>query len=322
MNTRMRNILLIVVASVIGLWVVTSISRSTFFTPRAEKLQRIDDLTERITARTGINPMVMRRQLQGFSDQTLGSDRETADHELRTHLNRLAEQLGLSGASVSTAGASAKLSPARNKFQRRGVQRELRELIDLVEIEGWINAEGTIQQAVALLDALATEPWLKRIDQVKLTAKDGGTRCGISVRLTTLILPGYRPASELDVQPYESQRLARFASIVDTNPFALPKPEPAAPVQVAENPEPAPKPKPEFPYSNWALTGTAAGPDGVEAWLHQQATGETLRLLVGDSIGKAVLLAAEGENARFELNQQQFLVSIGTTLNDRVPVQR
>lgn len=317
MSRRVRTIMVIAAAALFGVWVLSAVARAAYFTPRSEKLAQIEKLTGRVESMSQVNRVARTRQLQAYADQTLGGERETADHQFRSHLNRLTEQHGLVGASVGTADTSARLSPARTEFSRQGLQGEMRDQIDLIEIEGWINAEGSIEQVLAMIDSLNAQPWLKQLDQVKLSAKENGERCAVSIRLTTLLLPGYEPSREHEVQDYDEARLARFVGLLNANPFALPKPEP--PVRTAEGEDPPPKP--EFPYGQWSLTGTALGPDGVEAWLLQQTTGETRRLLVGQSIGNARLLAAEGENARFVLNQQQFLVSIGATLIDRAPVQ-
>ena len=58
------------------------------------------------------------------------------------------------------------------------------------ELNGWITAQGTFPQIVELIDAVAAEPWAKRIDQIKIDPKDNGERFGISIRLSTLFIPG------------------------------------------------------------------------------------------------------------------------------------
>lgn len=316
MTRPVRLALGLVAALVVG-WILYSTAQRFYFTPVREKQAEIDDLTSTIDTRANVNRARLRRQLQAIADRTLGSDRQTVDHRFRTHLNRITEDLGLNGATVGTAGASAERSPARTRFSRRGLQGELRDMIDFIELEGWVSAEGTLEQAVALVDRIEAEPWLKRIDQVKLSARDGGTRCAVSVRLTTIMLPDYQPDEVPHLEDYDRGRLGRYASILEANPFAVPAPEPRPePTQVAEQPEPA---KPVFPYGQWAVTGTAIGPEGAEVWLLRRSSGQTRRLLVGEAIGEARLLAAEGENARFELNEQQFLVSIGGTLADGLP---
>lgn len=320
MNARMRNIVLIAVAGIVGLWLTMGISRSMYFTPRAEKLTTIEQLSQRESQRAGIAPLMVKRQLQDYADRTLGSSRETVDHMLRTQLNRMTEDIGLSDVAVGTANALVKMSPARTVFARDGLQGELRDQPDFVEVEAWVNAKGTLEQVMTLVDRIEAASWLKRMDKVRVQAEDNGARCAVTIRLTTLLLPDAAPSKSLTLEPYASQRLARYASVLESNPFALPAP-PAPPVvepvRVVEKPTPAP---PKFPYEQWALTGVAFGPDGGEVWLKSASTGETLRLIVGQTIGEARLLAAQGENARFELNQTQFLVSIGDTLSEQTVV--
>lgn len=321
MNNRTRNIVLLSGAAIVGIWLALSLSRSMYFTPRAEKLATIEQLSQRELQRASITPLVVKRQLQDYADRTLGSSRETVDHMLRTQLNRMTEDIGLSDVAVGTANATVKLSPARTVFARDGLQGELRDQPDFIEVEAWVNAKGTLEQVVALVDRIEAASWLKRMDKVRVQAEEGGARCAVTIRLTTLLLPDVSPSKTPTLEPYSRERLARYASVLGTNPFALPAPPIAPvvePVRVVENSEPSPPPK--FPYDKWSLTGVAFGPDGGEAWLKSASTGETLRLIVGQTIGDARLLAAQGENARFELNQTQFLVSIGDTLSEQTVV--
>jgi len=322
MTRPIRFVLTIMVIAVV-VWILYGTAQRLYFTPMKEKRAEIVDLESKVEERASTNRAVFRRRLQDIANQTLGSDRQTVDHRFRTRLNRITEQLGLNGAAVSTAGTSAKRSPARTNFSRRGMQGELRAMIDFIELEGWVNAEGSLEQVLALVDRIEAEPWLKRIDQVKFDAKDEGSRCAVSIRLTTLMMPDYAPTQTRESNQYDRRRLDRFAGLLESNPFAVERPpQEPEPTRVAEQTNPHPPEEPTFPYGQWAVTGTAMGPDGVEVWLLHRDNGETRRLLVGQEIGEARLLAAEGENARFELDQRQFLVSIGGTLADAKAVDR
>ncbi|MBT8484577.1 MAG: hypothetical protein KJO43_03295 [Phycisphaerae bacterium] len=261
----------------------------------------------------------VRDAMDALTDRTLGGDVEVVDHHLRTRLNRLAERAGLAGAAVGTGGPAARRSPARTAFPRGGIWRELRDAIDFVEIEGWLTAEGTLAQAVELVDAVAAEPWIKRVQQVKLDPKDNGDRVTLTLRLTTVFVPGRGPAEIPSVAAYDRGRLDRFARLLDRNPFAVPAPPPAPVETVAQEvPTPPPPPAaPSFPWEDWQLTGVAEGPSGREAWLRNRATGAARRLAVGEQIDRAVLASASGEWAEFALGEQRFRVQVGRNLNDR-----
>lgn len=246
-------------------------------------------------------------ELQAFADRTLGEDLETVDHRLRMRLNRIAEQLRLENVAVGTGGASTRESPARSTF--RGPFRPMRDEVDLVEVEAWVGGEGTLEQALRLVDVVQSEPWIKRITQVKLDGRDNGNRVTVSVRLTTLFLPGLRPGVQ-SAPSYDPAAFNRYAAIVARNPFQVPpKPAPAP-----TPPAPVASVKPRVRYDNWAVTGVATGPQGAEVWLTHAKSGASRRLTVGGQVEQAVLVAVDGDRATFELADERFQVDVGETL--------
>lgn len=249
--------------------------------------------------------------LRATVDRSLGADVETVDHRLRSRLNRIAESIALEGATVGTGNVSSLRSPARTAFPRRGAWKTLREAIDFVEVEAWVSGEGDLGKIVELVDRIDAEPWIKRINQVRIDPKENGTRFGVTVRLATLFLPGRTPAAG-EIAPYDASRLDRFAALVGTNPFQLPAAAPAPP--------PTAQPvaaTPSFPWRDWMLTGTAEGPSGPEAWIRNVATGATRQMAMGETIDRATLVAASDEWAEFDLKEKRFRVRVGTHLNDR-----
>ena len=54
--------------------------------------------------------------------------------------------------------------------------------------------------------------------------------------------------------------------------------------------------------------------------MRHRVSGETRLVLPGGRIGEAALVEASGESARFRLGEAMFVVSVGKTLDDRVPV--
>jgi hypothetical protein len=229
-------------------------------------------------------------------------------------LNRLAEHAGIQNASVGTQSPVRRQSPARSMF-KGNLQRSLRDEIDFIEVPGSITCQGTYEQTLRLIACIEDEPWIKRIDQVKIDPRDNGGKFDITLRLTTVFLPGRGPTGEL-AAAIPVPDLNKYAVFVQSNPFRIPPSPP--PVTVAAKPQPAPPTG--FPYEQWALTGVAESTAGAEAWLLNNQTRESRRLAVGESLQDAVFTAVSGDSAEFQLGEQRFLVSVGQNLNDRTPL--
>jgi len=311
--------ILIVLAVLATAWLGMRVVNSVYLQPRAALVKQISDLTaevgrERAAQEDARN---VNRRLQGFVERTLGPNLETADHRLRSRLNRLCEQARLQGVTVGTEGSGReRRSPAAAVF-RSSAQKTLHDEIDFVELQGSISGGGTLEDVVRLISAIESEPWIKRIDSVELTPRDNGARVALSLHLTTLFLPGREPKTE-QPQPKVGEVDARYASLVRENPFRVPpppKPTPPAPPAVAAGPPPPPP----FPFNEWAVTGVALGPSGAEAWLLHKPNGETRVLTVGQALDAAVFAGASGDVAEFTFGQQRFTVAVGATMDQRRP---
>jgi len=261
--------------------------------------------------------------LDGFASRTLGATVPEVDSALRSRLNRIGELEGLGNLTVGTTGASARPSPAAARFTRSGDQRALREELDIVEVGGWISGRGTLEQALRTVLRIKNEPWLKRIDQVRLDAGAAGDadRITLTVRLTTILVPGRTPGGEFpDIAPAE---VVRVATLLERSPFRMPPPPAPPPRQPQREAPPAPPPTPPpFPYGDWVLTGIAAGPSGAEAWLHNRRSGERRVLAPGEGLHEMVLALAIDDGAEFALGDARVRVGIGRALNDRTPVSQ
>lgn len=246
--------------------------------------------------------------VRAFVDRTLGGDLETVDHELRTRLNRLGEEIGLQKLSVSTGSVRWLESPARNLPEFRG-HRELREEIDFAEVEASMTGEGSLEKVLRLVHRLDAEPWLKHVNQVRLKPRDNGKRLAVTLRLVTIFLPGRSPAGRprASVAPDEFDR---YDQLVGRNPFHLP-PKPAA----ASPAEPAAPQAPKDPLRRWVLTGVVTGPGGVEVWLLDTNTGDSRRLAIGQTLKALTLVSADGETAEFAIGDRRFTVQVGRRLS-------
>jgi len=319
MRMNRRMLIVSVIGTVLGLLILYSTANRIYFSPRAAILSDLEEATEDVTRyRSALeNRVRLQRQLRDYINRTLGGDIETVDHRLRTRLSRIAEQIDLESISVTTGTARALGSPARSLFRGASL-RDLRDEIDFVEVPGSITAEGSLAQAVELIDRIDAEPWLKQMHDVNLDPHENGRRVSVRVRVRTLFLPGHTP-DETPQSPYDEDRLLRLASLLEGNPFHLPAP-----------PEPSPEPSRRasttldrsFPFDQWVLTGVAEGRHGAEAWLRNRRSGESRRIEVGEGLEKLVLVATRGEFAEFERDDERFLIAVGSSLNDRTPLNR
>jgi hypothetical protein len=201
--------------------------------------------------------------------------------------------------------------------------KSLRDEVDFIEVQGWISGVGALADVVRLITAIEAEPWIKRIDQVRLDPRDNGARVSLSLRLTTLFLPGKEPKAEQPAQPPSAELQSRFAALVSGNPFRVPPkaaPPKAEQPSVPAPPAPPPPPPPPFPFGEWALTGVAQGPNGPEAWILHKPTGETRVLTPGQALDALTFAGAHDESAEFTFNGQRLSVAVGAMLDQRTPV--
>jgi hypothetical protein len=247
-------------------------------------------------------------ELDAIVDRTLGGDLETVDHALRTRLNRFGEEIGLDGLTVNTGRHVARETPARSQL-RKPAERTLRDEIDFVELEGTVAGEGTLEQAIRLVHAIDAAPWMKRIDVVRVDPRDGGARLAVTMRLTTLFLPGRAP-SAAPSDAIDPAGFDRHRALVERNPFAL------LPPAVPPPPPAAPAPK-AYDYGRWTITGIVETPAGAEVWLRDAQTSRTRRLAVTEGLEDVVLTAVRGDLAVFESGNETFVVAIGQTLASR-----
>lgn len=270
-------------------------------------------------------------QLQSFVDRTLGGTAETCDAQLRSRLNRLGEEVGLRDLRVTTGSAASRTSPAKAEFGRSSRDRALRDEVDFIELDATIGGEGSLEQVLRLVHRIEVEPWIKRIDAVKLDSVGEGERVKLSIKLTTLFLPGLDRKVELRVADSELAGFARLASLVDGNPFRVPKPPkttavaavdpPSTPPPVAPvtDPEATPAPATGFPYDQWLLTGLVSGPTGQEAWLRNSSDNRSAILQPGESMGGITFLGFSADIADFVAGESRFRVQVGSSLGSRLP---
>lgn len=259
-------------------------------------------------------------ELQSLVDRTLGGSLEVVDGALRARLNRLGESEGLKGLVVGTGASSARESPARSSYGRTPELRKLRDEVDFVTLEGWINGEGSVDQVFRLLQRIEAEPWLKRVGTVRLDAvrgdrKSGGPRLKLSLVLTTIFVPGREPKAQV-ASTWTPKDFATLAPLTKTSLFAMPAPPAPPPTELTAAPPPPPAP-PAFPYGDWTLSGVASGPSGPEVWLLNRASNERRVLLPGQALHELVLAEAGGERATFTIAGRSVVVGVGEPMREK-----
>ena len=260
--------------------------------------------------------------LDGILVRTLGGDLESTDSALRSRLNRLGEEVGLSASLVvSTQAPSTRGTPAKSEFGRTGVQRQLRDERDFVELPASVSVQGPLEPLLRLAHRIEAEPWIKRIDSFRLDRAGADDRMKLDLRLTTIFLPGRTLPEDAQLPGSEAPPFDRYATLLASNPFASPPaPEPRRPRERRrEAPPPPPPGPPPFPYGEWMLTGVVEGPIGPEAWFRNSANGQTLALAPQGKVGDAELLRIDGDRAEFALAGESFAVLVGGSLVDRYP---
>jgi hypothetical protein len=312
--TRPVKLGLISLAVMAVLWLgYTKVVKQMYLEPRAVLLKKVKDATTKLAEyRTyrDDQPRVT-HEIGQFIDRTLGGDFETVDHKLRSRLSRIAEQIRVKNIAVGTSGAARPFaSPAKAVFDG-SANRALKEEFDFLELEGWVSGTGAFAQVLSLVDAVEAEPWIKRIDEIKFDPSDNGERFNVTVRLTTLFLPGKAPNPDATVT-VSRPGPERFRTLASLNPFRVP---PANAQPAGANAAPA-----GFPYGQWAVTGIAQSLAGSEVWLLNTATRESRRLALGEHFHDVTLIAARGEIAEFAQGPQRFSVRVGQNLGDRSPL--
>lgn len=298
--------IILAIVAVVGAWMVWGIVDSTLFGPRAALRQDISEAKSRITnwRRAVDDHDRVRDAIAGVSAMSLGGTGEEVDHRLRARLNRLCEAVGLQSVTIGTGRMVVRESPAKSKF--RG---DLADEVDLVEVEGWVSGQGTLAQILELVDRLEVEPWICRVELLRLEAKDNGRIFMARIDLRTIYLPD-ATVEEPVFAEYDSSRRAVIVAAAASNPFSVPQPE------VPSRPLPQPSNE-QTPSGQWLVTGVVQGSGKTEVWLRHDRTGERVQLVAGDRLGSLMLVAADGEWAEFKENERNFFVQLGTLLDEQ-----
>ncbi len=331
-------VLAIAAAALLAAGIGFMVGERRFSAERAAAEQSIDTYVSVLTQARKVRDgrAALDGRVQSVADRTLGSSLEVVDSEVRRRLNRACEELGITEFSVTTGTSVAKPTPAKREFRQTN-ERPLRDEPDFVEVEATVNAAGRAGQMYRLMHRVQAEPWLKRVESIRLDPSADGSQLRMTLKLRTLFLPG-RPASKpLVLDPQVLATSERFASLFDSNPFRIPPPAIAVAPQTVQttlgggapttpaNPAPGdgstaiavPNPDSPFPYGEWQLTGVVDGPGGAEAWLRHLPTGSQLTLQPGAAVGELIFRRVEYDFGVFELPGGTCRVQVGSNLTQR-----
>lgn len=321
--SRGGRIILVAVLVVVSLLVLRAAATAVYFGPRAELTGQIErHQTNLSNIRTAAKRHIdLKEEMQALADRTLGATREEVEAGLRARLNRIGEEVALASASVSTGQQRPRSSPMDRADLR---DNPLRDELDFVELDGTISGEGTLAQALEVVDRIEAAPWLKRINSVVIDPKDGGERFGITVRLTTVFLPTAPPGTDAlnhQTTAYDGGGFAALRTVMDSNPFRVPP----APV-VAEAPTqpdpPAEAPRdPPYDYAQWRISMITDSSRGREVWLINTQSNESRTLAAGESLRDLCFIGAGADTAEFRLGDQRFTVEVGATLAEQTAIE-
>lgn len=260
------------------------------------------------------------KAIDAFAVRTLGNTVESVDSGVRSRLNRIGGEYGLSNLVVTTRPAVPRGTPAKGEFSRSATQRSLRDELDFVEVPASLVGQGSLESLLRVVHRIEQESWIKRIDSVSFSVGSDPSKMQLELRLTTLFLPGATVPEDLEAEVPAPTPFDRYSTLLAFDPFALPKPPEPPPLQPRpRRPDPPPPPPPSFPYGEWMLTGLIEGSSGPEAWFANAAKGERLALGLRGRLGEVELLAVGREAAEFRLGEERFVVRVGGRMDQRQP---
>jgi len=276
-------------------------------------------------------------KLQSLANQMLGPSLEAVDSQVRSRLNRACEELGLNDFSVTTGVSIARPTPAKKEFKTPDL-RKLGETPDFTEVQATLSASGSAERMYRLIFRIDAEPWMKRIESIRLNPNADGQVVRLTLRLTTPFMQGETAKAPLVLDPKLLQMGDRYAALFGSNPFCIPpppppqrpaviatKPAPQQPAAQATPGTPPPVVQPPvdpsgFPYGEWIITGIVEGPSGPEAWLRHVPSGATLALLPGVAAGELVFRRVEYDFAVFDSPLGPCRIQVGMNLTQRSTV--
>ena len=259
--------------------------------------------------------------LAAIAATTLGATEEEVDARLRNRLNEIAGGGGLTEVVVESNAPVPVRNPAGERI-KSGFGRTLRGQTDFRVVRGSVTGTGPLEKVMRALATFQSQPWVHRVESfsVKPVGKERD-RFELRVGVATLMMPDLlaQDAAPPPIATLSERDGSRWAAVVTKNVFKEPPAPPPAPAPVVVQAS-APAAPPPSPYAEWRLTGVVESRLGIEAWLRNSRSGQTVALPVGGEVASAKLVSAGGERAVFEIDGKRFEVTNGQALSERRPL--
>ena len=260
--------------------------------------------------------------LRELRARTLGASSEEVEHNLRVLLGEIGRTQALAELVVDSRRRNVRENPAMRVATRTFRDKEERRSVDFVEVEGTLSGLGSVEQVLGTVATIQSQPWLKRVDLVRVTPRGDGSVVELTVSLRTAYIPGATGVMDPVALGEITQSQASLAvSLSGRSMFMPPPPPPPEPVQaVVEKPKPKPKPRPKPPapkYDKWRITGWAQGRDSVVLYLVEVSKGTSRVLIPGDEVLNMVFRGLEGPSVVLELDGIKYYFGEGDTLDRR-----
>ncbi|RPI63371.1 MAG: hypothetical protein EHM48_02580 [Planctomycetaceae bacterium] len=263
--------------------------------------------TQQVNLANGINAEMTKKrandkivsQLNQMASRTLGDNQQIVIETIRKRLDDIAEKCGLEGQSKGSGRPNA--SPDWKPVAASPLPKNSPKDKD-VQL-GWaITARGRLDQVTDFLYMLENEPYLHRLENLKITPKDG--KLDISVTFLTLALApsssGRSPATMPDNIPFADlkNRKPEYAAIVARDLLRPYVPKPAEVVRppevvVAPPPNNPTKPPPPPPVATFRLVGLPNWGDDQEVSLRNNLSSEMKYVKVGQKFAGAEIVMVD-----------------------------
>ena len=268
------------------------------------------------------NTAAINRARRTLLASTLASTPDELEHRLRTRLSGLAEDASLREVVVTHGSPTPVMSPVLEaRIRVRAFKAPFRSEPDFYQIRGQVEGVGSADEVGAALASFQSQPWIHRIESVKLVPIGKQRRVlRLELGFTVLFLPGASlPVDHNPETQPPSERTLAYASSLHSRPvFRVPDPvqKPQAIARVEITP---PAPIVETPPETfWRVTGLVTAPS-PEVWLMDQRNAATLILTPGQVHLGATVLEIMPDALLLENDGTPFRVPLGATLAERVP---
>lgn len=304
---------------VVGAWWA---GQRFYSAPAAQKRAQITGLRQQVDRlKQQVAPQFeVRKRLETLAKTGLPPQRDLAAHQMRTLLAQIGQAARLADLKVTDLPARDAISPAVRAFTGSAATT-LRQKPDFVALPGSLEGVGTLDQVLATLAALQSQPWIHRVEGFSLRPVGRrADRLTLKVEVSSLLMPDLAPkdlpasviaptlpAAEALWRPVALRELFKEPAVAQAPPAVPPNPDlPAA-----------------SPHAQWRLAGLIISENCTEAIFAPVSGGPGLTVKQGEALLDARLIGGrvtdEGEVAVIEVNGERFEVRLGQTLAARSP---